>query len=51
MKRFRVAWSERHDVWVEAENEQEAINKVKEGEFSRENAEIENWFEAFEIKD
>jgi len=51
MKRYNVIWEEKHNIIVEAKNEEEAIDKVNEGQGSDDNSEIVGSFEAFEIKE
>lgn len=52
MKKYNVIWEERHSVVVEANNEEEAVEKVMEGNYgSDDSAEISTPPEAYEIKE
>lgn len=49
MKKFVVKWTEKHAVVVEAENEDNAINKVNEGYGSDDAVEIQDSMKAEEV--
>ncbi len=49
MKTYNVIWTEQHCVSVEAESEEEAIEKVNSGEGSDDKIEMSGGFDAHEI--